>query len=335
MNVWNVWNVWRFADPVFFGLVVLLAPVVYASLVGRGQDRLRFSSLALVREARGGRPSLLRSIPLVLRVAAMFLLVVAAARPQGGSMQQDVTSEGVDIALVIDTSESMRAMDFNLGRDPATRLQVVKKVVNEFIDRRVNDRIGLVVFGEEAFIQCPHTTDYSVLKQTLGSVRRGMAGGNTAIGNALGVAVRSLKELPGDSRIVVLLTDGENTTGILDPMKAARAAATYGIKVYTIGVGSTGQARFQTPAGIEYQEVSLDEGTLKGIAEATGGRYFRATDTEGLERIYALIDDLEKTKVEVREYTEYEELFPFLLLPALLLLVLDVMLRATWLRTLP
>ncbi len=331
----SAWNVWRFADPGFFALVILLAPVVYASLVGRGQDRLRFSSLALVKAARGGRPSVLRTIPLVLRVAAMFLLVVAAARPQGGSMQQDVTSEGVDIALVIDTSESMRAMDFNLGRDPATRLQVVKKVVHDFIDRRVNDRIGLVVFGEEAFIQCPHTTDYSVLKQTLESVRRGMAGGNTAIGNALGVAVRSLKELPGDSRIVVLLTDGENTTGILDPMKAARAAATYNIKVYTIGVGSTGQARFQTPLGIEYQEVSLDEDTLKGIAEATGGRYFRATDTEGLERIYALIDDLEKTKVEVREYTEYEELFPFLLLPALLLLVLDVLLRATWLRTLP
>ncbi len=331
----NAWNAWRFADPAFFGLVILLAPVVYAALVGRGQDRLRFSSLALVREARGGRPSALRSIPVVLRVLAMFLLVVAAARPQGGSMQQDVTSEGVDIALVIDTSESMRAMDFNLGKAPATRLQVVKKVVEDFIDRRVNDRIGLVVFGEEAFIQCPHTTDYSVLKQTLGSVRRGMAGGNTAIGNALGVAVRSLKELPGKSHIVVLLTDGENTTGILDPMKAARAAATYGIKVYTIGVGSTGQAGFQTPVGIEYQEVSLDEGTLKGIAEATGGRYFRAVDTEGLERIYALIDDLEKTKVEVREYTEYEELFPFLLLPALFLLVLDVLLRATWLRTLP
>jgi len=331
----SAWNAWRFADPAFLALVILLAPVVYAALVGRGQERLRFSSLSLVKAAGGGRPSILRSIPLVLRIAALFLIIVAAARPQGGSKQQDVTSEGVDIALVIDTSESMRAMDFNLGRDPATRLQVVKKVVHDFIDRRVNDRIGLVVFGEEALIQCPHTTDYGILKQTLASVRRGMAGGNTAIGNALGVAVRSLKELPGDSRIVILLTDGENTTGILDPMKAARAAATYGIKVYTIGVGSTGRARFQTPLGIEYQEVTLDEDTLKGIADATGGRYFRATDTERLEQIYALIDELEKTKVEVREYTEYEELFPFLLLPALLLLVLDVMLRTTWLRTLP
>lgn len=329
------WNAWRFADPAFFALVAILGPVVYAALVGRGQGRLRFSSLTLVKQASGGRPSVLRSIPLALRVLAIFLVVVAMARPQGGSVQQDVTSEGVDIALVLDTSESMRAMDFNLGRDPATRLMVVKKVVNDFIDRRVNDRIGLVVFGEEAFIQCPHTTDYGVLKQTLGAVRRGMAGGNTAIGNALGVAVRSLKEMPGDSKIVILLTDGENTTGILDPMKAARAAATYGIKVYTIGVGSTGRARFQTALGIEYQEVSLDEPTLKGIAEATGGKYFRATDTEGLERIYALIDDLEKTKVEVREYTEYEELFPFFLLPALLLLVIDVLLRATWLRTLP
>ncbi|MCO4768536.1 MAG: VWA domain-containing protein [Deltaproteobacteria bacterium] len=328
-------NAWRFANPALLGLVVLLAPVVYASLVGRGQGRLRFSSLDLVREAQGGRPALLRSVPLMLRVGAMFLLVLAVARPQGGVVQKEVLSEGVDIALVIDTSESMRAMDFNLGAKSATRLQVVKKVVNDFIGRRVNDRIGLVVFGEEALIQCPHTTDYGVLKQTLAAVKRGMAGGNTAIGNALGMAVTSLKELPGDSRIVVLLTDGENTTGILDPLQAARAAATYGIKVYTIGVGSTGRARFQTPFGIEYQEVSLDEETLEGIAEATGGRYFRATDTEGLERIYALIDELEKTKVEVREYTDYEELYPLLLWPALLLLTLDVMLRTTWLRTLP
>ena len=328
-------NTWRFANPALLGLVILLTPVVYASLMGRGQARLRFSSLELVKEAQGGRPALLRSLPLALRIVALFLLILGLARPQGGVMQQQVMSEGVDIALVIDTSESMRAMDFNLGRDAATRLQVVKKVVDDFIDRRVNDRIGLVVFGEEALIQCPHTTDYGVLKQTLASVKRGMAGGNTAIGNALGMAVTSLKELPGNSRIVVLLTDGENTTGILDPIQAARAAATYGIKVYTIGVGSKGRARFQTPFGIEYQEVSLDEDTLKAIAEATGGRYFRATDTEGLERIYALIDELEKTKVEVREYTDYEELYPLLLWPALLLLIVDVFLRTTWLRTLP
>ncbi len=329
------WNAWRFANPALLGLVVLLAPVVYSALLGRGQGRLRFSSLDLIREAQGGRPALLRLLPLLLRVVAMFLLVVAVARPQGGVVQREVLSEGVDIALVIDTSESMRAMDFNLGTKPATRLQVVKKVVNDFIGRRVNDRIGLVVFGEEALIQCPHTTDYGVLRQTLAAVKRGMAGGNTAIGNALTTAVTSLKELPGSSRIVILLTDGENTTGVIDPLQAARAAATYGIKVYTIGVGSTGRARFQTPFGIEYQEVRLDEETLESIAESTGGKYFRATDTEGLERIYALIDDLEKTKVEVKEYTEYEELYPMLLWPALFLLALDVLLRTTWLRTLP
>jgi Ca-activated chloride channel family protein len=329
------WTAWRFANPALLGLVVLLAPVVYAAIVGRSQGRLRFSSLQLVREAQGGRPALLRMLPLGLRAFALFLIVVGLARPQGGVVQQQVLSEGVDIALVIDTSESMRAMDFNLGNESATRLQVVKKVVNDFIDRRVNDRIGLVVFGDEAIIQCPHTTDYGVLKTTLAAVKRGMAGGATAIGNALGVAVTSLKELPGNSKIVVLLTDGENTTGILDPIQSARAAATYGIKVYTIGVGSKGRARFQTPFGIEYQEVSLDEDTLKSIAEATGGRYFRATDTEGLERIYALIDELEKTKVEVKEYTDYEELYPYAVWPALVMLLLDVLLRATWLRTLP
>lgn len=323
------WNAWRFADPALLALVGLLAVVVWAGLAGRGQSRVRFSSLALVRAARGGRPEALRLLPLVARVVAVFLLVVAAARPQGGTVQRQVTSEGVDISLVLDTSGSMEELDFQLGRRAATRLDVVKRVVNDFIDRRENDRIGLVAFGEEALIQCPHTTDYAALKLTLDAVHLRMAGDGTAIGNALGMATRTLKDLPGRSRIVVLLTDGANTTGVLDPVAAARAAAAYGIKVYTIGVGSIPKSprlqRFQP----------LDEETLRSVAEATGGRYFRATDTEGLQKVYELIDQLEKTEVEVREYTDYHELYRILLLPAVLLLLLDVLLRATWLRTLP
>jgi len=332
---------WRFATPIFFALVLLLAPLVYAALLGRNQSRLRFSAVSLVRATRGGRPEGFRLVPMVLRVLAVFLLVVALARPQGGNVSREVTSEGVDIMLVADTSGSMEAMDFTLGGERATRLDVSKKVIRDFISGRENDRIGLIVFGEEAFIQCPTTIDYGVLTNSLDAVKLKMAGDGTAIGTAIGSGVQRLKDLPGRSRIMILLTDGENTTGILDPLQAARAAATYGIKVYTVGVGTQGKAPFQVrgPFGLgsqfHYQEVRLDEDTLKAIAKATDARYFRATSTESLEEIYYLIDQLEKTEVQVKEFTDYHELFPIALWPALLLLLLEAVLRATWLRTLP
>ena len=262
---------------------------------------------------------------------------VAMARPQGGSKGQEVLSEGVDIMLVADTSGSMDAMDFTLGGQRATRLEVAKKVIREFVAGRVNDRIGLVVFGEEAFVQCPTTLDYGILVNSLDAVKLKMAGDGTAIGSALGTAVASLEPMPGTSKIVILLTDGKNTTGILDPEQAARAAATYGIKVYTIGVGTDGEAPFRTGGlrGYVYQKVEMDEPTLKAIAKATGARYFRADSSESLAQIFTLIDDMEKTKVEVREWVDYDELFRSFLLPALLLLMTELVLRATWLRTLP
>ncbi len=330
---------WRFADPAFFALIPCLAIVVYVALVGRRQERLRFSDVGLAGSAKGGRGQAFRLIPLALRVAAIFLLIVALARPQGGSKGQDVLSEGVDIMLVADTSGSMEAMDFTLGGERATRLEVAKKVIRDFIAGRANDRIGLVVFGEEALIQCPTTLDYTILQNTLQAVKLKMAGDGTAIGTAIGTAVASLKEIPGRSRIVILLTDGKNTTGILDPEQAARAAATYGVKVYTIGVGTEGEAPFLTRGlfgdRFVYQKVELDEATLKAIADATGARYFRADSSESLSQIFALIDDMEKTKVEVREWVDYEELYRSALLPALLLLLLELVARATWLRTLP
>ena len=331
---------WRFADPIWFGLIPCLAVVVYAALVGRRQERLRFSDVGLAASAQGGRGQLFRLIPLALRLAVLFLVIVAMARPQGGAQGQEVLSEGVDIMLVADTSGSMEAMDFTLGGQRATRLDVVKKVIREFVGGRVNDRIGLVVFGEEAFVQCPTTLDYGILVNTLDAVRLKMAGDGTAIGSALGTAVQSLEPMPGKSKIVILLTDGKNTTGILDPQQAARAAATYGIKVYTIGVGTDGEAPFLTQGlfggkQFVYQKVEMDEPTLKAIAHATGARYFRADSSESLAQIFALIDDMEKTKVEVREWVDYEELFRSILLPALFLLMTELVLRATWLRTLP
>jgi Ca-activated chloride channel family protein len=331
-------NAWRFVDPEWLLLVLLLGPVVWAGLRGRDRARLRISSVSLLRGVVSGGDRV-RTVPLALRCAALFLLIVAVARPQGGNVQRIVTSEGVDIALVIDSSGSMEAMDFTLDGKRATRLDVAKKVVRDFISGRINDRIGLVVFGEEAFLQCPTTVDYSVLHQTLDAVRLGMAGDGTALGTALGTATRALKDLPGRSRIVILLTDGKNTTGILPPVDAANAAAAYGIKVYTIGVGTEGRAPFLVDdllgKRFAYQEVDLDEPTLQAIAEATSGRYFRATDTAALEKVYKLIDELEKTEVKTREFTDYEELYPLVLLPAVLLLLIEGVLRATLLRTLP
>jgi Ca-activated chloride channel family protein len=336
----NGWTAWRFADPWWLLAVVLLLPVVYAALRGRAEARVRFSSVELLRAAEPqGRRAWLRHVPLLLRCAAIFLAVVALARPQGGNVQREVSSEGVDILLAADTSGSMEAMDFTLGGKRVTRLEVAAKVMRDFIGGRMNDRIGLLLFGEEAFIQCPTTVDYGVLVNTLAAAKIGMAGDGTAIGSAIGAAVQSLRELPGRSKIVILLTDGRNNTGILDPVQAARAAATYGIKIYTVGVGTEGKAPFlvQDLLGkrLVYQEVDLDEDTLREVAAATGGRYFRATTSESLEEIYRLIDEMEKTEVKVREFTDYHELYPLLLLPALGLLLVEGVLRSTWLRTLP
>jgi Ca-activated chloride channel family protein len=334
------WTAWRFAHPVFLTLVVLLMPVVWAGLRGQGQARLRLSTVALVDAAGRGRGGLVRRVPLALRVAAIFLGIVALARPQGGAVSREVLSEGVDIVLAADTSGSMRAMDFTIDESRVDRLEVTKKEIRAFVEGRVNDRIGLVVFGEEALIQCPTTVDYGVLINTLKAVEIGMAGDGTAIGSAIGEATLRLKDLPGHSKVLILLTDGENTTGILDPVEAARAAATYGIRIYTIGVGTQGKAPFLVQGlfggkQFQYREVRLDEVTLKAVADATGGKYFRADSAEKLGQIYKLIDQLEKTEVEVKEFVDYEELYLAALLPALLLLLVEFVLRATWMRTLP
>ena len=332
--------VWRFASGFLLVAVVLLGPVAWASLLGLVQGKVRFPDVGLVRGATGGRHASFRLIPIALRVGALFLLILALARPQGGSVSREVTSDGVDILLVADTSGSMRALDLFIGDERAPRLDVAKKVIRQLVDGREGDRIGLVVFGDEALIQCPTTVDYGVLLQTLDAVKIGMAGGSTAIGVAIGTATSSLMPLPGDSKVMILLTDGKNETGLLDPVQAARAAATYGIKIYTIGVGTQGEAPIPVQGLLggthyRYVPVELDEPTLKAIADSTGGRYYRADSTETLEKIFQIINELERTEVEVKEFTDYEELYRGALWPALLLLLLELVLRATWLRTLP
>jgi len=275
----------------------------------------------------------------VLRCAAMGLLILALARPQSGTTSTEIITEGVDIMLCLDTSGSMNALDFQLENKRVNRLQVVKKVVDEFIRGRQNDRIGMVVFAEEAFTQCPLTLDYGVLLSFLERLEIGMAGDTTAIGSALATCVKRLKDVKSKSKVIILLTDGRNNTGAISPATAADIAKTHGIKVYTIGAGTEGEAPFLVDSlfgkHYVYQKVDLDEDTLKEIARKTGGRYFRATNTEALKTIYQQIDEMEKTEVKVKEYMEYEELFHWFLIPGLLFLLVEIVLAHTRFMKIP
>jgi len=264
---------------------------------------------------------------------------MAMARPQSGSKSTEVVTEGIDIMLCLDTSGTMQALDFTWKGEKQNRLQVVKRVVNEFIKGRKNDRIGMVVFGAEAFTQCPLTLDYGVLLSFLDRVEIGMAGDTTAIGSALATCVKRLKDLKSKSKVVILLTDGRNNAGNINPETAAELAKTFKVKVYTIGVGTEGEVPFlvDTIFGKRYvyQRVDLDEAIVKEIATITGGTYFKATNTKALEEIYTQIDQMEKTKVEIKEYTEYKELFHWFLLPGLAFILLEVILANTRFRKIP
>lgn len=300
---------------------------------------MRFSSLDNMKKLRRSTSLFLRHVLLFLRCLAIALFVMALARPQSGTKATEVTTEGIDIMLCLDTSGSMQALDFKWENERQNRLQVVKRVVGNFIKGRTNDRIGMVVFGEEAFTQCPLTLDYGVLLSFLDQVEIGMAGDSTAIGSALGTCVKRLKDLESKSKVVILLTDGRNNAGSLSPETAAEIAGTFSIKTYTVGVGTEGEVPFlvDTIFGKRYvyQRVDLDEDTLKELAKITGGTYFKATDTKALEEIYNQIDQLEKTKVEVKEYMEYDELFRWFLMAGLACILLEIILANTRFRKIP
>jgi Ca-activated chloride channel family protein len=254
--------------------------------------------------------------------------------------ESEITTEGVDIILTIDVSGSMKAEDFSIEGKRINRLDAVKEVVKEFIKGRQTDRIGMVVFATYAYIQCPLTLDYGILLELLDNVHLGMIDANsTAVGSAIAASVNRLRSSAAKGKIVILLTDGRNNTGRIDPLTAAQAAVPFGVRIYTIGAGSDRPAPMpvDTPFGVQYvaQGVEIDEDTLKKIAEITGGKYFRATDTDSLRKIYGEIDSLEKTEAKVKHYTEYHELFPWLVIPGLGLLLLEVVLGNTWLRRIP
>ena len=325
-----------FANPAFLWLLALI-PAAGIYWWWRKKDMvttIRYSSLRSFARAPKTLRERFRHLPLALRLLLLASLVIALARPQSTSSKENVSTEGIDIVLVVDISGSMLAEDFT-----PNRLVAAKQVAADFIAGRTNDRIGLVVFSAESFTQCPLTTDYPVLVKLLKEVKNGMIADGTAIGLALANGVNRLKESKARSKVIILLTDGVNNRGEIDPTTAAKIASTYGIRVYTVGVGAQGMAPYpvQTPFGIRRQmmKVDLDEPTLQAVATMTGGQYFRATDNQKLESIYKEIDQLERTKIEVTAYKKYTELFPSWLMLGFVLLAVELVLSHAVLRKVP
>ena len=328
----------RFAYPVLLVLLVVVAGWLFFCLRSKPSS-ITYSMTSQMARFAGGSGRFLAKVPMALRSVCLILLVLAAARPQLYNVSREIRSPGVDIMLCLDTSGSMQALDFKLDGKPVSRLTAVKKVVSEFIKKRETDRIGLVVFGEEAFTQSPLTVDKGLLLGLVNKMEVGMAGDRTDIGSAIAIGGKRLKDLKAKSKILILLTDGVHNAGNLTPEQAAEAVWTLGIKIYAIGVGGKGLAPFRvkTPFGtrIIQQRVELDEKTLKKVAKKGGGKYFRAADTKQLDEIYDMIDREEKTEVKVKEFFHFRELYPYLLVPALILLVLETFLRTTFLRKIP
>jgi len=321
-----------YANPKFLYLLLLIP-----SLVGWYIYRLHKSRAALVISTAKHFDNTgksvkvyLRHLPFALRMLALALAIIALARPQSTNIQRNVTTEGIDIVLSLDVSGSMLARDFK-----PDRLEAAKSLGINFISGRANDRIGLVIFAGESFTLCPLTTDRATLINQFKAVDIGVLEDGTAIGSGLATAISRLKDSDAKSKVIILLTDGVNNRGEIAPMTAAEMAKTFGIKVYTIGVGTFGTAPYpvQTPFGTRYQDmqVEIDEDLLKGIAHMTGGEYFRATNNKALEQVYQKIDQLEKSKIEVNEYAKREEKYRGWLLAAFILLLLEFVLRRTYL----
>lgn len=276
-----------------------------------------------------------RAFP-VIRALALALLIFALAGPRFGRAKVKSYSEGIDIVLALDISGSMQALDFA----PGNRLDAAKEVAHAFVQSRTGDRIGLVVFASNSFTQCPLTTDYVMLERLIDEVEIGDIKDGTAVGMAIGNALNRLRAVPGKARVVILLTDGMNNTGVLDPLTAASLARQMGVRIYTVGAGTKGRVPFPIDdplfgRTVRNVEVDLDENTLKAIADSTGGSYFRATDRASLQEVYATIDRLEKTRVETEEYIEYRDVGAHLMWPALALVMMEIVAGAVWLRRMP
>lgn len=325
-----------FANAELLFLLVLIIPAVawYIYRQRYSEASLLVSQVNGIKRAGSSYKYYLRHALFGFRMLAIALLVLALARPQSTKNWEDITTRGIDIVVALDISSSMLARDFN-----PNRLEASKDIAIDFISGRPNDRMGLVVFSGESFTQCPLTTDHSVLINLFKDIESGMVEDGTAIGMGLATSVNRLKKSDAQSKVVILLTDGVNNRGSIAPGTAAEIAKTFDIRVYTIGVGSQGTAPYpvNTPYGVQYRkmEVEIDEQVLQQIAQETNGEYFRATDNQKLERIYEEIDRLEKSRIEVKKYSEKQEEFLWFALIAGVLLLIEVLLRNTILRTIP
>jgi Ca-activated chloride channel homolog len=332
--MWNPNTV--FASPwALWGL--LLIPVLAFWYVRKHRTMtsdIRFSTLDAFAATKPTLRERLRHLPAILRLLTLGVLIIALARPQLTSQGENVYTEGIDIALLLDISGSMLAEDFQ-----PNRIQAAKDVAQSFVEGRANDRIGLVIFAGQSFTQCPMTLDYRVLRNLLKQVKPGMVEDGTAIGMAIAQGVNRLKDSKAKSKVMILLTDGVNNRGEVDPLTAANIAQTFGIRIYTVGVGTVGEAPYpvQTPFGVRYQNipVDVDEKTLKSIAEITGGNFYRATNNRALKEIYAEIDKLEKTRIEVKSYRSYADMFVTWAWVGLIALLLEMGVSSLVLRKLP
>ncbi len=327
-------------DPFLLLLLLLIPAIIFYSKRSRANPGIIFSSGEFFRGLRPSFKLTLSRNVIFLRGLALFLIVFALARPQSSLEESVIETEGIDIVLVVDVSTSMLAEDFKLGGKRKNRLAVAKKVMEEFVEAREYDRIGLVAFSGRAYTVCPLTLDYGWLLQNLERTEIGIMEDGTAIGSGISSALNRLKDTESKSKIIILLTDGINNAGRISPHIAAEAAKTLGVKVYTVGAGTRGLAPYPVRdmfGNVVYQpiRIPIDEETLKKIASKTEARYFRATDTDSLREVYREIDALEKTPIEEKGYKEYKELFPLFLIPGLIVIFLELILSNTVLRRLP
>jgi len=321
----------------YYLLLLIIIPFYIAWYVWKQkglQASLKISTLRGFSKAPVSKKIYLRHLLFVLRVLAIALLIIVLARPQSSNSYRNEITEGIDIVMALDISGSMQAEDFK-----PNRLEAAKEVAANFVRGRKNDKVGLVIYAGESFTQCPLTTDHRVIQNLFNDITPGMLEDGTAIGMGLATAVQRIKDSETKSKVVILLTDGVNNSGEIAPLTAAEIAKTFDVRVYTVGVGTMGMAPFpvQTVFGKQYQqmEVQIDEELLQNIADMTGGKYFRATDKNKLEAIYEEIDQMEKTRIEVREYTKRKEEYYWFAVMAGLFLLLEIFLRNTIFRNLP
>ena len=324
-----------FGQPLFFILFAIIPVLIYWKVI-KGKKETAAVGISTTKGLFNTRSwkNTFQNVPFILRLLAISCIIVALARPQVKYEEQQSEGEGVDIILCIDVSGSMTAQDFQ-----PNRMEAAKKVAEDFVNNRPNDRIGIVIFSGESFTQCPLTTDHAVLINQIEQIRNGLLEDGTAIGSGLATGVDRLRNSKAKSKVIILLTDGVNNGGLIDPATALEIAKTFKVKVYTIGVGTDGYAPtpVSTPVGIVMQneKVAIDEKLLRNIADQTGGRYFRATDNQSLKSIYAEIDHLEKSKVEITTFHRFTEKFYPFIFAAMVLLLIEFILRFTIFKKFP